>query len=111
MVEYRWKKYDPVNILNMELAEFDLTKTEYSIKDVEYVAGIDRCEFIKSTMGVGWPSAYRIAHRVHRSGVAGVPLGYSRSYDILYLTPIICILFQNNHIMSKTNFKIPGLLP
>ena len=48
MVEYRWKK-DPVNILNMELAEFDLTKTEYSIKDVEYVAGIDRCGFLKST--------------------------------------------------------------
>ncbi|XP_078353102.1 glycine receptor subunit alpha-3-like [Oculina patagonica] len=39
MVEYRWKQYDPVNILNMELAEFDLTKTEYSIEDVEYVAG------------------------------------------------------------------------
>ena len=30
---------EPVNILNMELAEFDLTKTEYSINDVEYVAG------------------------------------------------------------------------
>ena len=51
MVEYRWKQYDPVNILNMELAEFDLTKTEYSIKDVEYVAGIDRCEFIRRTSG------------------------------------------------------------
>lgn len=38
MVDYRWKK-NPVNILNMELAEFDLTKTEYSMKDVEYVAG------------------------------------------------------------------------
>ena len=40
MVEYRWKEYDPVNILNMELAEFDLTKTEYSFEDVEYVAGM-----------------------------------------------------------------------
>jgi len=50
MVEYRWK-YDPVNILNMELAEFDLTKTEYSIKNVEYVAGIYRCECIKSILG------------------------------------------------------------
>ena len=39
-MEYRWKQYEPVNILNMELAEFDLTKTEYSIKDVEYVAGM-----------------------------------------------------------------------
>ena len=52
-MEYRWKQYEPVNILNMELAEFDLTKTEYSIKDVEYVAGIGRCEFIKSTTGGG----------------------------------------------------------
>ena len=42
MVEFRWKQYDPVNILNMELAEFDLTKTEYSIEEVEYVGGIDR---------------------------------------------------------------------
>lgn len=40
MVEYRWKEYEPVNILNMELAEFDLTKTEYKIQDVEYVAGM-----------------------------------------------------------------------
>ena len=48
MVEYRWKK-NPVNILNMELAEFDLTKTEYSIKDVEYVAGIDRSERLSTT--------------------------------------------------------------
>ena len=55
MVEYRWK-YDPVNILNMELAEFDLTKTEYSIKNVEYVAGIYRCECIKSILG--GPVAY-----------------------------------------------------
>lgn len=45
MVEFRWKQYDPVNILNMELAEFDLTKTEYSIEDVEYVAGTDRYRF------------------------------------------------------------------
>ena len=50
MVEYRWKQ-DPVSILNMELAEFDLTKTEYSIKDVEYVAGIDRSGFLKTTTG------------------------------------------------------------
>ena len=47
-MEYRWKK-NPVNILNMELAEFDLTKTEYSIKDVEYVAGIDRSECLSTT--------------------------------------------------------------
>ena len=41
MVEYRWKaNADPVNILNMELAEFDLTRTEYSYQDVEYVAGM-----------------------------------------------------------------------
>ncbi|KAK2555053.1 Glycine receptor subunit alpha-3, partial [Acropora cervicornis] len=30
---------EPVKILNMELAEFDLTKTTYTYKDVEYVAG------------------------------------------------------------------------
>ena len=57
-MEYRWKQYDPVNILNMELAEFDLTKTEYSIKDVEYVAGIDCCDL--STMG--YPVASRLVH-------------------------------------------------
>ena len=45
-MEYRWKQQDPVNILNMELAEFDLTRTEYSIKDVEYVAGIDNYKFV-----------------------------------------------------------------
>ena len=39
MVEYRWKDGEPVKILNMELAEFDLTKTTYTYKDVEYVAG------------------------------------------------------------------------
>ncbi|XP_022799766.1 gamma-aminobutyric acid receptor alpha-like isoform X2 [Stylophora pistillata] len=39
MVEYRWKYPNPINILNMELAEFDLTKTEYTSEDVEYVAG------------------------------------------------------------------------
>ena len=39
MVEYQWQYPKPVNILNMELAEFDLTKTEYTIDDVEYVAG------------------------------------------------------------------------
>ncbi|XP_068726094.1 gamma-aminobutyric acid receptor subunit alpha-6-like isoform X1 [Montipora capricornis] len=38
MVDYRWKA-NPVNILNRELAEFDLTKTEYTYEDVEYVAG------------------------------------------------------------------------
>ena len=38
-MEYRWKDYEPVNILDMELAEFDLTKTEYKVEDVEYVAG------------------------------------------------------------------------
>ena len=38
MVDYRWKA-NPVNILNKELAEFDLTKTEYTYEDVEYVAG------------------------------------------------------------------------
>ena len=76
-MEYRWK-LDPVNILNMELAEFDLTKTEYSIKDVEYVAGIDRWEFIKSTMGC--PVVYRLVHRtpVNRSGIAGAPRGIPR---------------------------------
>lgn len=40
MVEYRWQYPKPVNILDMELAEFDLTKTEYIKRDVEYVAGI-----------------------------------------------------------------------
>lgn len=39
MVEYRWKDYEPVKILNMELAEFDLTNTEHKAEDVEYVAG------------------------------------------------------------------------
>ena len=39
-MEYRWQYPKPVNILDMELAEFDLTKTEYIKKDVEYVAGI-----------------------------------------------------------------------
>ena len=76
MVEYRWKK-NPVNILNMELAEFDLTKTEYSMKDVEYVAGIDRSEFLNYhgmpghlTLGVlhTWPTG---------PGVAGIHQGYS----------------------------------
>ena len=40
MVEYRWKYPNPINILDIELAEFDLTSTEYTSEDVEYVAGI-----------------------------------------------------------------------
>ncbi|XP_027056809.1 gamma-aminobutyric acid receptor subunit beta-like [Pocillopora damicornis] len=39
MVEYRWKYPNPINILDIELAEFDLTSTEYTSEDVEYVAG------------------------------------------------------------------------
>jgi len=77
MVEYRWKMPEPVNILNMELAEFDLTKTEYSIKDVEYVAGIDRCEFVKSTRKWGREGGGSSAGSTGPGRVAGVPLGYS----------------------------------
>ena len=39
MVEYRWKNHEPVKILDMELAEFDLTNTEYRSEEIEYVAG------------------------------------------------------------------------
>ena len=39
MVEYRWKDHEPVKILDMELAEFDLTNTEYRTEEIEYVAG------------------------------------------------------------------------
>ena len=45
MVEYRWKYPNPINILDIELAEFDLTSTEYTSEDVEYVAGIHYAYF------------------------------------------------------------------
>ena len=60
MVEYRWKQYDPVNILNMELAEFDLTKTEYSIEDVEYVAGIHHYRFRIHRSGLNTPGIFLV---------------------------------------------------
>lgn len=100
MVEYRWKQYDPVNILNMELAEFDLTKTEYSIKDVEYVAGIHHCEFVNGLKG---PC---VRHRIQW-------IGFCRSSHGIFPgnpTPKICTLLQKNHEFV-TYFKIPEVLP
>ena len=51
MVEYRWKYPNPINILDIELAEFDLTSTEYTSEDVEYVAGI-HYDFLQALRGV-----------------------------------------------------------
>lgn len=63
MVEYRWKYPNPINILDIELAEFDLTSTEYTSEDVEYVAGIHH-DLLQALRGVPrkknheWPQGF-----------------------------------------------------
>ena len=38
-MEYLWKAFDPVVILNSEMAEFDLADVNHNFTDVTYVSG------------------------------------------------------------------------